>query len=495
MAFPNFIKWIFALDNGSRPFIILKTSFVWITIFIFLYLVFALSIVISLLLHGAKPSKTLSWLLVIFTVPVGGILLYLLVGRNRRKNKLTGLKKASFSGLPVPSSQSVVSMDGDYKNLMRLVHSNSRLYPTGNNRLKILKNGKCTFESIFIALEKAETKIHLQYYIFEEGELADRLLSLFEKKINEGIKIRMIYDGVGSFSLSKSYLGRLIEIGVDVYPFLPFKFGRFIRSVNYRNHRKIIVVDGKIAFTGGINISDKYLRGDPALGNWHDMHLEIKGPAASHLDYVFATDWYLVSQETIQPSQSINSESIEENGKIVQIVSGGPDDDFPALEQAYFTIINNSEHYIYITNPYIIPGQAIMQALQTAALSGVDVRLMVSENADNKIVSWCVRSYFEPMLKSGIKIYLFPDGFLHSKIIVSDDAVSTIGTANLDDRSFEHNYEVNALIYDKSFATLLKDDFLKDGNVSRVLSYQEHLQRPWREKLKEGFGKLFSPVL
>jgi len=468
---------------------------VWTSIIIFLYLTVALSIVISLLLHGAKPSKTLSWLLAVFTVPVGGILLYLLVGRNRRKNKLIELKKTSFLGLPVPSSLNGVGIDGSYKNLKRLVYTNSQFYPTDNNRLKLLKDGKSTFESIFKALEKAEAQIHLQYYIFEEGELANRLLSLFERKINSGVKVRMIYDGVGSFSLSISYLKKLKKIGVEVYPFLPFKFGRFIRSVNYRNHRKIIVVDGNIAFTGGINISDKYLKGDPALGNWHDMHLEIEGTAASDLDCVFATDWYLVSQETIRPLRSLNSKAIIKNGKIVQIVSGGPDDDFPALEQVYFTIINSSKHYIYITNPYIIPGQAIMQALQTAALSGVDVRLMVSENADNRIVSWCVRSYFEPMLKSGIKIYLFPDGFLHSKIIVSDDAVATIGTANLDDRSFEHNYEVNALIYDEAFAILLKEDFLKDSNVSRMQSYQEYLRRPWSGKLKEGFGKIFSHVL
>jgi cardiolipin synthase len=305
----------------------------------------------------------------------------------------------------------------------------------------------------------------------------------------------MIYDGIGSFSLSKSYLKKLIDIGVEVYPFLPFKFGRFLYSLNYRNHRKIIVVDGQIAFTGGINISDKYLRGDPALGYWHDMHLRLEGTAASHLDYVFAMDWYLVSKVTIRPLLSIDSLLSENSGSLVQIVSGGPDDDFPSLEQAYFTIINKAKEYLFITNPYIIPGQAIMQALQTTARSGVDVRLMVSANADNKIVNWSVHSYFESLLKSGIKIYLFPDGFLHSKIIVSDNAISTIGTANLDDRSFEQNYEVNAIVYDQTFAQLLKEDFLKDANVSRMLSYQEYLQRPWSEKLKEGFGKVLSPLL
>lgn len=405
------------------------------------------------------------------------------------------IKKNAFFNLPRPTTIHMASLEGRYRKLMMLVYRNSHFPPTTHNRLQLLKDGKSTFEAIFNALENARTQIHLQYYIFEEGELANRLVSLFRKKIAEGVKVRMIYDGIGSFSLSKSFIKRLTAIGVEVYPFLPFKFGRFLSSLNYRNHRKIIVVDGVIAFTGGINISDKYLKGDMALGNWHDMHLRMEGPSANHLDYVFAMDWFLVSQKAIQPIVAMESVVTNTSDTLVQIVSGGPDDDFPALEQTYFTIINKAKDYLYITNPYVIPGQAIMQALQTAALSGVDVRLMVSENADNKIVSWSVRSYFEVLLKSGIKIYLFPDGFLHSKIMVSDDLISTIGTANLDDRSFEQNYEVNAIAYDKHFAKLLKQDFLTDSNVSRMLSYTEYLERHWSEKLKEGFGKVFSPLL
>ncbi len=467
----------------------------WIILILVFYFIIALFIVISILLHGAKPSKTLAWLLAIFTIPIGGILLYLLLGRNRRKNKLLHLKKKNFLNLPRPSTDHMASMSGKYSKLMTLVYKNSHFPPTSENVLQLLKDGKSTFEAIFCALEQAQHKIHLQYYIFEEGELADKLLQLFEVKISQGVEIRMIYDGVGSFSLSKSYIKKLTKIGVEVYPFLPFKFGRFLSSLNYRNHRKIIVIDSAIAFTGGINISDKYLKGDDTLGKWHDMHLKITGPAASHLDYVFAMDWYLVSQDTILPQVVTLKTNSETTRKLVQIVSGGPDDDFPSLEQAYFTMINKAKKYLYITNPYVIPGQAIMQALQTAALCGLDVRLMVSEKADSKIVGWCVRSYFEALLKSGVKIYLFPHGFLHSKIIVSDDSISTIGTANLDDRSFEQNYEVNAIVYDQEFARLLKEDFLKDAQICKMLSYQEYLQRPWSDKLKEGFGKVFSPVL
>ncbi|MDX1364122.1 cardiolipin synthase [Arenibacter latericius] len=467
----------------------------WFVVLVSLYFLFAAAIVIVVLLNGVRPSKSLAWLLAIFTVPVGGILLYLLLGRNRRKNKLLKLKKQAFLNLPKPTASHMSTLDGEYKKLMKLVYKNSFFPPTKHNEVCLLKDGKTTFEAIFKALENAQIQIHLQYYIFEEGELADRLLLLFKEKIAQGVQIRMIYDGIGSFSLSKAYRKKLLAVGVEVYPFLPFKFGRFLSSLNYRNHRKIIVVDGIIAFTGGINISDKYLKGDPALGNWHDMHIKIVGEAASHLNTIFEMDWYLVSQIILDPLVITETAIAERNYSLVQIVSGGPDDDFPSLEQACFTIINKATDYLYITNPYIIPGQAIMQALQTTARSGVDVRLMVSEKVDSKIVGWCVRSYFESLLKSGIKIYLFPEGFLHSKIIVSDDSVSTIGTANLDDRSFEQNYEVNAIIYDREFAKLLRNDFLKDANISRLLSYQEYVGRPWIEKLKEGFGKVFSPLL
>lgn len=407
------------------------------------------------------------------------------------------LKERALFNLPRPTILQMATLGGKYQKLMNLVYHNSHFPPVENNKLTLLKDGKTTFGSIFEALENANHRIHLLYYIFEEGELANKLLFLFERKISEGVQVRMIYDGIGSFSLSKGYIKKLQDIGVEVYPFLPFKFGRFLSSLNYRNHRKIIVIDGVVAFTGGINISDKYLRGDLELGVWHDMHLRLDGASAGHLDYVFAMDWFLVCQKAIPPLRVGQEKAAKElnSDKLVQIVSGGPDDDFPSLEQAYFTIINKANSYIYITNPYLIPGRAILQALQTAALGGIDVRIMVSGNTDNKIVNWSVRSYFESMLKAGIKIYLFPDGFLHSKIIVSDDAIATIGTANLDDRSFEQNYEVNAIVYDSHFAELLRKDFQKDAKGSKQITYEEYLERPLTQKLKEGLGKIFSPLL
>ncbi|MEK6152214.1 cardiolipin synthase [Flavobacteriaceae bacterium 3-367] len=464
------------------------------TILFILYILVAITMVIGLLLNGMRPSKTLAWLLAIFTIPVGGILLYLMLGRNRRKNKLlkgTNRKQLAEAGSPIRFDPS----KNKYDKISSLIHKNCGFLPSGDNSLSLLKDGKTTFEAIFKAMENARSYIHLQYYIYEEGELADRLLSLFEEKIAKGVRIRLIYDGIGSFSLSASYLKRLKTMGVEVHSFLPFRFGRFLASVNYRNHRKIIVVDGKTAFTGGINISDKYLKGDLVLGKWHDMHVQITGTAVHSLDTVFAMDWDLVSNEKLDLPKAFPEREAIGRGAWAQIAASGPDDDFPGIEQLYFSMITTAREYLYITNPYIIPGQAILGALETAALSGVDVRLLISAQADSKLVNWSVRSYFESLLKAGVKIYLFPDGFLHSKIIISDDDISTIGTANIDIRSFEQNYEVNAVIYNRDFTVQLREDFIKDSTESTELNYEAYKKRPWAHKLKEGAAKIFSPIL
>jgi len=307
------------------------------------------------------------------------------------------------------------------------------------------------------------------------------------------VEVRLIYDSIGSLSLSRGYLKRLRDAGIEVHNFLPYRFGKFLTSLNYRNHRKIIVVDGKIAFTGGINISDKYLKGDRLLGMWHDMHLMVRGQAAHQLDAVFINDWELVSGKRLEIRAPVYTHP--PGNQRVQILATGPDDDYPLMEKLYFSLINSARKHLYITNPYIIPSHAIMTALHTAALSGVDVRLMVSAQADSKVVTWCVRSYFQRFLKAGIRIYLYPEGFLHSKIITVDDAMCTIGTANVDDRSFQHNYEVNAVIYDSATARELRRYFEADSEKSIELQYEIFSKRPWRHRLAEGAARTISPLL
>ncbi|MCK5442196.1 MAG: cardiolipin synthase [Maribacter sp.] len=474
----------------------------YLKIALIIYLVIAIGMVLSLLVNGIKPAKTLAWLLTIFTIPIGGILLYWMIGRNRRKYSWKDLQEDKAIkeylekiGYEQRLERPVIEKFGISNRLSNLIEKNSGFKATGRNEVVLLKNGKATFDAIFKALEAADKYIYLLYYIFEEGELAKRLMILFREKIKKGVKVKIIYDGVGSYTLSKKYLKELKSIGVEVNPFLPFRWGRFLSSINYRNHRKIIIVDGEVAFTGGINISDKYLKGDLVLGNWHDMHLQLKGPSVLDLQVVFVIDWFLVSGDKSELRVKLPSTSQHIENKIVQIVYGGPDDYFSPIGQAYFSLINNAKKYVYITNPYVIPGTAILKALEVAANSGVDVRLLISEKTDSVLVQWSVRSYFESLLRAGVKIYLFPDGFLHSKIIVSDDEVVSVGTANMDIRSFEQNYEVNAMVYDRETAELLMQEFLQEAGQSIQVDYGTFENRPYLDKLKEGFAKVFSPLL
>ncbi|WP_378182587.1 cardiolipin synthase [Aquimarina sp. SS2-1] len=469
-------------------------------VFLILYFLAGSVIVIKLILYGLRPTKTLAWMLAIFTIPVGGMLFYLLLGRNRRKNKLFQLKRTDeiISYLEKAESHYESVTDEEYqehRKLIKLITMNCGFAPSAGNKLKLLKNGDATFKAIFDSLKKAKHFIHLQYYIFEDGELAEGLFELFKQKLKEGVQIRILYDGIGSRSLSKKYIRKLQKAGVEIYSFLPVKFGKFLSSLNYRNHRKIIVVDNKIAFTGGINVADKYVKGDPDLGIWHDMHLQLEGPVVHSLQAIFVMDWFLISnhEDILSPSYFTTYKKM--GNMTAQTVHSGPDEDFSATRQLYFSLINEAKEYVYIANPYIIPGEAILEALKVAALSGVEVRLLLSDISDSKIVRWCVRSYFEELLEAGVKIYLFSDGFLHSKTIVVDDTVSSVGTTNLDLRSFEQNYEVNVVIYDDSFAEELKNDFLSDCKQSIQLDYTTFASRPWIEKLKEGVAKIFSPVL
>ncbi|WP_282162715.1 cardiolipin synthase [Ulvibacterium marinum] len=477
----------------------------FLTILLVLYFLTAIILVMGLLVNGARPTKTLAWLLAIFTIPVGGILFYFVLGRNKRKNKFFELKKTP--GI----SEYLNKVDDYYRKLdeekvlpehvreqvklVKLLTKSSKFLPSAGNALLPLKNGPSAYTAIFDALENAKKYIHIQYYIFEEGELADNFLQLLKRKVKEGVKVRFLYDGFGSWELSRTFIQSLESSGIEVASFLPMRFGKFLSSLNYRNHRKIVVVDGRIGFTGGINISDKYIKGDPDLGMWLDTHLMIEGPLVRSLQAVFAMDWCFASGKEDVLSAEHFLEETPVGQSFAQVVASGPDSDFASVRQLYFSIVNSAKQYVYIINPYIVPGEALLEALQVCALAGVDVRLLLSSKSDSRLVKWSVRSYFEDMLRAGVKIYLYPEGFLHSKVIISDDRLTSIGTANLDVRSFEQNYEINVLTYGEAMACELKKDFIRDCEISSQIDYNEFRKRPLTERLKEGAAKIFSPLL
>ncbi len=470
-----------------------------------IYPVTIVFIIILILLENRDPIKTLAWILVLVLLPFIGIILYLFFGRNFRKRK-TFSKKAESDYAQIHNLQGLNLLNleqqnfyndpkiKDKSNIITLLLNNSKALLTEKNEVNVLTNGAETFPAIFQALKKAEDHIHLEFYIIEDDQIGNKIREILEEKAKNGIKVRVIYDGVGSWQLNRRYIKSLQKAGVEIHPFRPVNFPFLTSKLNYRNHRKIIVVDGKTGFLGGLNISDKYLYGDKKLGFWRDTHLQLKGDAVKSLQTVFLTDWYFVSNQILN-QKSLFPEVEIEGRKLAQIVAGGPDSEWSSIMQAYFSAIATAKEYIFISTPYFTPNRSILTALKTAALSGIDVRLILPGNSDSWIIKWCSFSYIEELLNAGVRVFIYQNGFTHSKIMIVDGVFGSIGSANMDIRSFDQNLEINALIYDREIMINLKNSFYNDLSNSYELTPENYQKRPLNQKFKESFARIFSPIL
>ncbi|GAA4106971.1 cardiolipin synthase [Aquimarina addita] len=472
------------------------------TIISTLYLLITILAIFTIILYGSRAAKSLSWILVIIVLPFIGVILYLIFGINRRRFKFFKLKAqvkrqlydANYKDKSTAEKQVTFNSKKSEK-LAQLIRNSSDFSARSGNKINVLQTGKEAFETIFKAFENAEHFIHLQYYIFEEGDIMDQLLTLFKKKVEEGVEIRILYDAIGSFELNRRTINKFRDIGVEIHSILPLRFGSFLFTLNYRNHRKIAIIDGNIGFTGGVNISDKYLRSISDLGIWDDTHLFIEGPAVDCLHRIFIKDYYFASNEHLLLTKKYLP-AIEPAGDIfLQIVSSGPDSRHPTIMQQYITMINLAEKSIYISNPYFIPNSAMMEALRIAALSGVQIKLLVPEKSDSWLAKYSMLSHFEELLSLGAGIYLQQSAFLHSKLIVMDREIASIGSGNFDHRSFEHNFETNALIYNSEVAEDICQNFEKDCDEGLALDYKTYQQRSLKRKLSEGIARFFSPLL
>ena len=482
----------------------------WRTIITYiLFIIYAatiLGVTYKILLENRNPVRTLAWIMVLVLIPIGGFLLYIYFGTNYRKIKMFSMKElGDFKWLQYMSEdQKQLVKKAEFlkkedmkavKRLMTLLLSNSKALISTDNHVEILHNGEEAFPSIFLAISQAKKYIHLEYYIIEEGELGHKLKELLIKKAEEGVEVRVIYDDVGCWKLSKKYIRELERAGVHIYPFLPVRFPLFTHRVNYRNHRKIVIIDGEIGFIGGINFADRYMYGLPGIGIWRDTHLKVRGEAVTSLQIVFLIDWYFVRQELLLNKEEYLPNKKESGKVIVQTVSSGPDSDWTSIQQAYFSLINMAQKYVFISTPYFMPGETTVNSIKAAAMSGVDVRLMVPQKSDSILTYWCTRSYMEELLEAGVKIYHYRRGFNHSKVIVVDGLVSSVGTANMDIRSFEQNFEINMIIYDRVVSRQLATNFLIDLDVSDEIHLNQWKFRSHREKLKESLARLFAPLL
>lgn len=461
-----------------------------------LYFVIIIGTIVIVILDNRNPVKTMAWVLVLFFLPLVGLVFYFFFGRSTRKEKL--ISKKGYTRLikrPMEEYQAQESFKApeDQPQLMRFFRKINHALPFEGNRIEVFTDGYAMLHSLMKEISKAKHHIHLQFYIFEDDAVGRLVRDLLMDKARQGVEVRLLYDDVGCWRVPHAFYEEMRGAGIEVRSFLKVRFPLFTSKVNYRNHRKIAVMDGRVAFTGGMNIALRYMKGFP-WGIWRDTHIKIEGKAVYGLQTAFLTDWYVVDR-TLITSARYFPEIEMRGGALIQIVTSDPIGEWRDIMQGLLIAISSSRRYFYIQTPYLLPTDPILLALKTAALAGVDVRIMIPARADTWLTHLGSLSYLDDMMRAGVKIYLYQKGFLHSKLMVSDDNLSTVGSTNVDFRSFEHNFEVNAFMYDSLSALALKEIFLQDQKDAILLQRKTWMKRPWYQKAKESIVRLLAPLL
>jgi len=466
-------------------------------------LIILMGIVITL--ERRNPAKTVAWLLVLAFLPYVGFFLYMIFGRNWRKRRWVEEKEPiDYSKIEnaigryndqLICDNTIHFALGTKDRLMHLLIQSADAPLTFNNRVLVLKDAVEKYPILFEMLEQAREHIHLEYYIIRDDNMGKHLVDMLIKKAAQGVEVRLLYDGVGSARFGRKYRNKLVSAGVKVSSFLPVRVPLLNSGLNYRNHRKIAVVDGRKAMVGGINIGNEYLGTHKHFGYWRDTHLLLEGDSVNSVQLIFLLDWYFASEEEVDLLKCLPSQPDMEERHYVQVAASGPDSEWEAIHQSYFSIISNAETSLYITSPYFIPGDSILMALKTAALSGVDVRLVIPFKPDYKIVHWASHSYLEEIMEAGVRVFLYKKGFVHAKVLIADGTIASVGTANMDERSFSHNFEVNAFLYSREVVEDIEHQFFEDLKDCIELDLKKYKQKHLPRKLGESIARLFSPLL
>ncbi|WP_099463657.1 cardiolipin synthase [Parabacteroides provencensis] len=466
------------------------------TIFIILYCVTIVGLILVILTENRNPLKTIPWVIVLLLAPGIGLLFYFFFGQDNRKQRIISrrtykriMRRPQEGKLP----QDMCIVPEAYQPLSTLLSNSSQSSLLYGSDITIYTNGTDKLLDLLKEISNATHHIHLQYYIFCDDETGYKVQKALIKKAREGVKVRVLYDDVGCWNVKNRFFKEMQDAGIEVYAFLKVVFPILTSKVNYRNHRKIVVIDGRIGFMGGMNIADRYDKGT-SWGTWRDTHFKIIGKGVHGLQSAFLIDWYVVSKKLLNdkiyyPPAQIYSDNI------MQIATSGPVGQWRTLLQAVIFVIANAKKYIFIQTPYFLPTEGLNQALQTAALGGVDVRLMLPKRSDTRTANMATHSFIDEMVKAGVKVYFYKPGFLHSKLVISDDTIACIGSANMDFRSFEHNFEINAFIYQREFTLQMKKVFMHDMQNCERLVPSKWLKRPWKQRIAESFMRLFSPLL
>ena len=456
-------------------------------------------------LERKNASSTWAWLMVLFFIPVVGFFLYLIFGRKLSNQHIFTYDTKSKLGIKTSVQkqlQSIRNKDFELrqKELMRYtdlyylhLRHNDALF-TQNNEVELFTNGNDKFDALFEDLKQAKDHIHLLYYIMRSDELGQKLGDILVQKAEEGVEVRVLYDDLGSRGLGRRYIRRLKEAGAQVEGFFPPKIPKINFKINFRNHRKLAIIDGKVGYIGGFNIGDEYLGKSKKFGYWRDTHLRVYGEAVASMQSRFILDWNQASRNDILYHDRYYD--VDSTGDVgVQIVSSGPDSDWEQIKYGYIKMILSAKDYIYVQTPYFIPDESLMDALRIAALSGVRVKVMIPNKPDHPFVYWATLSYVGELLEAGAEAYIYQKGFLHAKTIVIDGKIASVGTANIDVRSFRLNFEANAFLYDKTFAGELVNVFHQDIKNSSQITEKLYKERSLIIKFKESVSRLLSPIL
>lgn len=447
------------------------------------------------------PTTTWAWLLIFILLPGLGFIIYILIGQNFSRQKLFKEKRIN----DVNKKKELNKISGDssghdggeqFKDLRRMNYNNCGARYTVGNDVDIFINGEDKFKKLLEDIKNAKEYIHIEYYIFRKDRIGKKIIEALEKKLEEGVEVRLLVDSMGSYTVTKKKLKRYLELGGRFAIFFPGLLPHINTRINFRNHRKIVVIDGKFGYVGGFNVGDEYVNLDKKIGFWRDTHIRIRGMAVNDLNERFLLDWCYAAKEELNDFGIFLPKKEYRGGDVgVQIVTSGPDHNEEYIKNAYIKLINNAKKNVYITSPYFVPDAPVLESIRIAALSGVDVRILVPGKPDHKFMKWAADSYLCDLFSAGVKVYYYKKGFIHSKTIVVDGSVVSIGTANMDIRSFSLNFEVNAFIFDEGKAKECEDDFMNDLKDSVEVTQQMFESRPKSVRIAESLVRLVSPIL
>lgn len=461
---------------------------------------------IVVFLERRNASTTWAWLMILTFIPVLGFILYIVIGQNLSRRKIFRWDKKAYvqlkrevdrqmdmlrNGSPLFANPSAAA----YRELIYMNLNREEAVYSENNEVRLFVDGQDKFDALIQDLKSAKKHIHMLYYTLRSDGLGTRIAEVLAIKAQEGVKVRILYDESGSRWLSRKFIKRIKRAGGEMVPFFPAKIPFFNFNLNYRNHRKLAVIDGETGYIGGFNIGDEYLGLKKRFGYWRDTHLRIRGTAVDSIQARFLLDWNQASRQALPFLDFCCAPAGITGGTGIQIVSSGPDSEWEQIKNAHIKMILSAKKTIYMQTPYFIPDDSILDTLKIASSSGIDVRIMIPGIPDQPFVYWATQSYLEELLKSGVRVYRYRKGFLHAKTMTVDNVVASVGTANMDVRSFRLNFESNAFLYDEDLAGQLTKQFLADVECSEELTYESYKRRSLRDRFRESISRLLSPIL